>query len=878
MKNLKKVLSLVLALAMALSLMTVAFAKEASDYTDYGTITNKEAVEVLTALNVIDGMGDSFQPNGNVTRAQMAKMITIISLGNVDPTAFLGTVTDLKDINGHWAEAYIKYCYSQGIISGKGNGIFDPNANVTSAEASKMLLTAIGYNAGVQGYTGPQWAINVTRDAQTSGFYAGVSVPANQALTRDQAAQMIYNAVLATMIEKTSTVDRVTGNVSDHYAPYDDKDTTLLRETFGGNRTTLTYNGDHFVNTTLKEGQIKVGSNTATYTMKDGNALIGEKVEVLWKDNETKGTKNALDQYDTVYGVYPTGETSVLNVTSNDIASASDYTTAGKIKVAGTEYEVANITTGTNIIVKDFGATAATDGAGTNANATAFKGLSSQNGDTVKFILNDDGKVEKAYVQTYKLGTVTAVNSEKVTISGLGSIKIADNDIYSGIAKNDVVVYSKLYNSTLADAYVTVAKAETVSGKVTGYKGTENVTLDGTVYKIYNKSGSLPTNVAGETGEASFTTGDIGETFTLYLVNGYVGAAVQTSETATNYSLVIDRNGGTAGSTLNPLKVVVLGADGAKTVLTVSDKGATPALGDIVTYTGTADNAKINVEAAKSGATSNTTTTGYDKTAKTFNGTVTAANAVLFRCTDAAFGSIANTSTYKAYNIRDMKSFAVSSAAYTYVTNDDGMVVAVFIGSADTISGNTSAAVIGIVTASNGVVEFDDVEYNQYTVASNGTNYTVNIERDGSGDTLTKGNIVAFAPTADEKYEDNTGFVVLSGSGMDETAKTIDGTSYDVSTVYVKNYDEAEGLLTYYKNRGTAVDGVYPGANIVTKAVSKDVTIIYVDIDNDTAGDEIGVNAFDGMSGKQNAMILEDNDNVITHIIVETSGEGHIYQ
>ena len=62
MKNLKKVLSLVLALAMALSLMTVAFAKDASDYNDYDKVTNKEAVEVLTSLEVIDGMAAASIP------------------------------------------------------------------------------------------------------------------------------------------------------------------------------------------------------------------------------------------------------------------------------------------------------------------------------------------------------------------------------------------------------------------------------------------------------------------------------------------------------------------------------------------------------------------------------------------------------------------------------------------------------------------------------------------------------------------------------------------------------------------------------------------------------------------------------------------------
>ena len=162
---------------------------------------------------------DNFQPNGTLTRAQMAKMITIISLGNVDPSAFLGTVTDLKDINGHWGEAYIKYCYSQGIISGRGNGIFDPNANVTAVEAAKMLLTAIGYNADVQVYTGPSWKINTIRDAQTSGFFENLSVTADKVLTRDEAAQMIYNAVDATLIQKTSSVDRTDGSMIGSYAP-----------------------------------------------------------------------------------------------------------------------------------------------------------------------------------------------------------------------------------------------------------------------------------------------------------------------------------------------------------------------------------------------------------------------------------------------------------------------------------------------------------------------------------------------------------------------------------------------------------------------------------------------------------------------------------
>ena len=51
---------------------------------------------------------------------------------------YVGMNTGLTDVKGHWAESYINYCYSLGIIAGRGNGKFDPAATVTGNEAAKM--------------------------------------------------------------------------------------------------------------------------------------------------------------------------------------------------------------------------------------------------------------------------------------------------------------------------------------------------------------------------------------------------------------------------------------------------------------------------------------------------------------------------------------------------------------------------------------------------------------------------------------------------------------------------------------------------------------------------------------------------------------------
>ena len=77
MKNLKKVLSLVLALAMALSLMTAAFAADASDYKDYSKVTYKEAVDVMTAAGIFNGGdGNNFNPDATDVYKRQVLMLS----------------------------------------------------------------------------------------------------------------------------------------------------------------------------------------------------------------------------------------------------------------------------------------------------------------------------------------------------------------------------------------------------------------------------------------------------------------------------------------------------------------------------------------------------------------------------------------------------------------------------------------------------------------------------------------------------------------------------------------------------------------------------------------------------------------------------------
>ena len=209
MRNLKRALSLALATVMTMGLMMVG---SGASYKDVKTSDNVEAIEVLQTVGIMTGdENGNFNPDKTVTRNEMA--VIMANLLNLDYDYYRGTnpFTDVPS----WAAPYVAACAAEGVVSGIGNNMYGGEGNVTAAQASLMIMKALGYFQ-YQADFGDDWQVATIRQASYIDLFSNINATAETALTRNQIAQLVLNGLKANMVSFTGDVgtEATIGNTS----------------------------------------------------------------------------------------------------------------------------------------------------------------------------------------------------------------------------------------------------------------------------------------------------------------------------------------------------------------------------------------------------------------------------------------------------------------------------------------------------------------------------------------------------------------------------------------------------------------------------------------------------------------------------------------
>ena len=882
MKNLKKILALVLAFACAFTMFAGAA------FTDQADIkVDADVVDTLVSLGIIEGFEDgSFQPNATVTRAQMAKMIYVLRTGKSDASAYNDDKTSFTDIGSHWARGYIKYCQSLGIIAGKSNTIFAPNATVTAQEAAKMLLVTLGYDANKAGLVGAGWAAKTNALADENGLLEDVNTSFTGPCPRQYAAQLIYNAIdTATVVWRDDAYTNQNYNGDDNktigekymglhsvegiltsFAKEDGKDT------YGATVTSITKQDGS------KNVKLNPAEESFTKISKDYGSLKNNKVKVLYKDT------------DEVYGVFAlTDSNKVVNGLLGDFGDDGD-----KLKLDGTKYTVGTATTAASI-----GSDAAKQATADKTNLVKVDGsaVATNRNDLVKYVKSnvsglakafdasaisntDNNKINLLDIKTFAIAQVTYVGSDYINVSYKNSSntqnfssKLKDDDAvwYNGIAKDDYVAVTKAVN-TSADK-IGVTKLDVVTGKITGTKNAitaadYKVTVNGTTYEMAGVTNS----------DAADLT--LNATVSIVVKGGYC-------------LLVDDADAGSKDLALmtelyqegNKWKATLLKADGSEETVTLKKSEAingndvaTAGYGKfdgsttadaakikIVTYTKSGDEYKlkvvddtINGSAYKAGYDVVTPVVASNnvKNNKLTKGSVSAINenAVVF--------VRYKTDSFKVVTGKDLRDWKEASVFSSVVLADKSngvpyaKVVYADLGS-DNVKGGTDVN-YGYVFEATKSTDADETDYNVFQIWNGSETIEVWTE---DGDDVARGDVIKYSLdgtvenhtkiSVDKVFAkaDGTTGVVLNGDYSDK----LDGTAY---------FAPANGAAKV--NKTTAETAAAQAANILTFDDDDDSIILFANTSDD---DKDGTGVASASVTNLKDYVREDGTDYVTNAI-----------
>lgn len=615
MKNLQKVLALGLALIMLMGMFTVASAAEAkvaTDLTDWDSIAHQNAVALNVDLGIIKGMPDgSYKPTENIDRASWAKLAYVAACGDEDADAYLGTVTGLKDIAGNWAEAYISYLAANAYISGDETGNYNPGNQVTVVEACKTMLTILGYNAKDRGYeNNAAWSGKIMSDAKANGLMDGVDKDqtAMKPLTRENAAQIIYNALAAQTVEEVKTYDQ--GN---QYVSRYDKDVPLGYKVF--NLIKL----EGIVNSIEKDGTVNFASlkplGVATGWNGGASVSTGKVNKYVGGDIADVGQLctvfvKGVASFDAANNVVSTisvvDELVSANVAPSDTLPLLTVTKGANFQSEPTK--VWNIKDTENYVGVDCEVTTSTvNGVTTTTpdysvisyyvNGNADQGATNaQPGDIAKLYDTDNnGKVDTIAIVKYQVAKLSgpvrtqkdSANKDTVMIPGVTAGFIPTSQVkgpYTSLKQDDVVLFytNRLTGLATSDDVVTVEIPETVTGKISRVDSKGRATVNGTVYPATGITGGTQHSATAMNGWNDFEN-----EYTFYLdKNGGLCYNVQNTDAAVagNVAVVLESRwitGGTIDAT-NYLQAKLMLADGDVVITPIDRVGVQTANGVVM--------------------------------------------------------------------------------------------------------------------------------------------------------------------------------------------------------------------------------------------------------------------------------------------------------
>ena len=910
----KKVLSLVLCVAMMLSVMVVG---AGAAFSDQSKIKNTEAVDACTALNIIGGYPDgSFKPEGNITRAEVTKMICVALNGGKEPNLATNATPTFSDVrtnaNSAWAEKYIESCASQGIVSGVGGGKFAPAGNVTGTQLAKMLLVALGYKSENEGFTGNAWATNVNTVASAKGLYEGLeSIDPSAAITRDNAAQMVWNALNAYEVEyKTNLVADKDGKLSTQITVQDkvvgdnDDKITLLEDKYEAKAITGTLsdvtqdNGKDTYSITVDNPMYK-GKAYADYTGKDGDtpyvtytdvtndysALKYQNVRVL-----VKPSKNGKDAV--VYGVYATSknttQTGLLADLKMDGAKAkldgTKYSLAKKqsVYVNGNLQYVKTVNTKGEVTATTSKKTEATTVTGTTTARTATidewidlnaeGNATNDKGSTVK-LLATDGTTNYSILEvtTYSIDKVTYVGKDYLTLKTGGKMSNDDFTYSSEIKKDDYVVVSAAGN--YANNKGLIEKATVVEGKIDSTKTTK-INSVSKINKVQINGTWYSTNVS-MTGNTAL---NMSSSVKLVLVNGYIYYIDKVTTAATDIALLVEA-GSTNSAVNSKYQARLIFTDGSDKVVDIEKRWDDDSNKEPISLKEKDGPILVSYDVSKNVYTltklDSTEKAGYDEYVTVTGATVDG----------SATGTISSTTNNvtKLYFESTGIVFVKEKAESDNTDADYKVVTGKTASNWDlnsSLNGKLKVAAVADYTNKNLYAQVAVVDFGvNKTSGSSDKTYAVALDssytskQDGTTYTLVK----AWNGKEEATYKYEGTKSIAAGDIFEYSADGTDTVDIDVVATYtadtakVKSYDDGTGDID--------LDGGRLASGCKSKIDSKDTVVLYVDSD---AGAGVGsgeirqANKYNDSSDKDVVNVVfysEAGEDQITVLVVDVNND-----